>query len=494
MKLRSLTAAAVAALSSTAMAAPVLAPPAASLSADVQPYIHLPAGQLAIQHLRIIDGTGGAPIEDATLLIDGAKIGAILPPGSAVPAGFKTLDGTGETALPGLVGMHNHLYYLQRPNLDPTGRFEQPIIIPQMTFSAPRLYLANGVTTMRTTGSVETYTDLALKREIDAGHLVGPHIDVTGPYLEGAGAFFIQNHVISDPEDARKEVAFWADQGVNSFKAYMNISRAELGAAIKEAHKHGLKLTGHLCSVTYPEAVALGIDNLEHGFFVNTQLDPGKEPDKCSDGTGTPTLLKMTPGSPEANALIKLLVDHHVAVTSTLPVFAQSVPLHEPLQPRQMDVMTPQAKEAYLFSRNLTASRAGTQRAKDFDQAYKNDLGLERQFVASGGLLIAGPDPTGNGGTIPGFADQRELELLVEAGFSPVEAIKIGTLNGATYLGLADRIGTIAAGKNADLFIVKGNPAANINDVENVIVVFKDGVGYDSAKLLQSVKGRFGQY
>src|SRR6185369_14793605 len=203
----------------------------------------------------------------------------------------------------------------------------------------------------------------------------------------------IQNHVISDPEDARKEVAFWGDQGVNSFKAYMNISRAELGAAIKEAHKHGLKLTGHLCSVTYPEAVALGIDNLEHGFFVNTQLDPGKQPDKCSDGTGTPTLLKMTPGGPEANALIKLLVDHHVAVTSTLPVFAQSVPLHEPLQARQMEVMSPQAKESYLYLRNLTSSRAGTKRGDDQAQAYKNDLGLERQFVAAGGLLIAGPDP-----------------------------------------------------------------------------------------------------
>ena len=493
-RFRLLAAAAAALTGSTAMAAPVLAPPAVTLSADVQPYVHIPAGQIAIQHLRIIDGTGAAPIEDATLLIDGAKIGAVLPAGSAIPPGYKTLNGTGETALPGLVGMHNHLYYLQRPNLDPSGKFEQPIIIPQMTFSAPRLYLANGVTTMRTTGSVETYTDLALKREIDAGRLVGPHLDVTGPYLEGAGAFFIQNHVIIDPEDARKEVAFWADQGVNSFKAYMNISRAELGAAIKEAHRRGLKVTGHLCSVTYPEAVALGIDDLEHGFFVNTQLDPGKQPDKCSDGTGTPTLLKMTPGSPEANALIKLLVDHHVALTSTLPVFAQSVPLHEPLQARQMDVMTPQAKEAYLFSRNLTVSRAGTQRAKDFEQAYKNDLGLERQFVAAGGLLLAGPDPTGNGGTIPGFADQRELELLVEAGFTPVEAIRIGTLNGATYLGLADRIGTIAAGKNADLFIVKGNPAANITDVENVIVVFKDGVGYDSAKLIQSVKGRFGQY
>jgi imidazolonepropionase-like amidohydrolase len=479
--------------SSTAATPPVLAPPA-TLGPDVQPYVHVPAGQTAIQHVRIIDGTGAAPIEDATLLIDGARIEAVLPAGSGVPVGYRTLDGTGETALPGLVGMHNHLFYLQRPNLDPSGSFEQPIIVPQMTFSAPRLYLANGVTTMRTTGSVEPYTDLALKREIDAGHLVGPHLDVTGPYLEGAGAFFIQNHVISSPDDARKEVAFWADQGVNSFKAYMNISRAELGAAIKEAHRRGLKLTGHLCSVTYPEAIALGIDNLEHGFFVNTQLDPGKQPDKCSGGTGTPTLLKMTPGSPEANALIKLLVDHHVALTSTLPVFAQSVPLHEPLQARQMDVLTAQAKEAYLFSRNLTASRAGTPRANDFAQAYKNDLGLERQFVASGGLLLAGPDPTGNGGTIPGFADQRELELLVEAGFSPVEAIRIGTLNGATYLGLADRIGTIAAGKNADLFIVKGNPAANINDVENVIVVFKDGVGYDSAKLIQSVKGRFGQY
>jgi hypothetical protein len=249
-----------------------------------------------------------------------------------------------------------------------------------------------------------------------------------------------------------------------------------------------------LCSVTYPEAVALGIDNLEHGFFVNTQLDPGKQPDKCSDGTGTPTLLKMTAGSPEANALIRLLVDHHVAITSTLPVFEQSVPLHAPLQARQMDVLTPQAKESYLYLRNLTASRAGTKRADDFIQAYKNDLGLERQFVAAGGLLLSGPDPTGNGGVIPGFGDQREVELLVEAGFTPVEAVKIATLNGATYLGLADRIGSIAAGKSADLFIVSGNPAANITDIENVIVVFKDGVGYDSARLLRSVKGRFGQY
>ena len=285
MKFRLFAAVAAFALGSAAAAAPVLAPPAA-LGPGVQPYVHLPAGQIAITHIRIIDGTGAAPIEDATLLIDGAKIGAVLPQGSPVPAGYRTLDGTGETALPGLVGMHNHLYYLQLPNLDASGKFEQPVIIPQMTFSAPRLYLANGVTTMRTTGSVETYTDLALKREIDAGHLVGPHLDVTGPYLEGPGSFFIQNHAISSPDDARKEVAFWADQGVTSFKAYMNLTRAELGAAIKEAHRRGLKLTGHLCSVTYPEAVALGIDDLEHGFFVNTQLDPANSRTSAARGAG----------------------------------------------------------------------------------------------------------------------------------------------------------------------------------------------------------------
>src|SRR3954447_15062545 len=493
MKVQSLLAATFMAFTSAVSGAPVLAPPA-ELGPDVQPYVHVPAGKTAIQHLRIIDGTGAAPIEDATLLIDGAKIGAVLPSGSTVPAGYQTLDGTGETALPGLIGMHNHLFYLQRPNIDAQGRSEQPIIVPQMTFSAPRLYLANGVTTMRTTGSVETYTDLALKREIDLGHLVGPHLDVTGPYLEGAGAFFIQNHVITTPDDARREVAFWTEQGVNSFKAYMNISRAELGAAIKEAHRHGLKLTGHLCSVTYPEAIALGIDNLEHGFFVNTQLDPGKKPDECPDTVGDPTIAAMTPASPAANALIKLLVDHHVAITSTLPVFEQSVPLQSPLQARQMAVLSPQARESYLYLRDLTNMRAGSARGEQDAKSYKNDLGLERQFAAAGGLLMAGPDPTGNGGVIPGFGDQRELELLVEAGFSPLEAIRIGTLNGATYLGLADRIGSIAPGKNADLIVVRGNPAADIHDVEKVDIVFKDGVGFDSAKLLQSVKGRYGQY
>ncbi|MFL6762028.1 MAG: amidohydrolase family protein, partial [Sphingomicrobium sp.] len=342
MNFRLLAAASAILCSVAAGAAPVLAPPP-RLGPEVQPFVRVPAGRIAITHLRIIDGTGAAPVDDATLLIEGEKIGALLPSGAAVPAGYRVLDGTGETALPGLVGMHNHMFYIARPNIDASGHSDAPLVVPQMTFSAPRLYLANGVTTMRTTGSVEPYADLNVKAQIDSGKLVGPHMDVTGPYLEGPNSPFIQMHQITSPEDARRTVAFWADQGATSFKAYMNITRAQLKAAIDEAHRRHLKVTGHLCSVTYPEAAALGIDDLEHGFFVNTQLDPGKKPDKCSETTGTPTLVTMKPKSAQANALIKLLVDRHVAITSTLPVFEQSVALHAPLNSKAMAVLTPQA-------------------------------------------------------------------------------------------------------------------------------------------------------
>jgi hypothetical protein len=501
--------AAALAMAAGAHAAPQILAPPAPPAASVQAYVKFGGPLVILTHVRVIDGTGAPAQEDRTVTILNGKIESIAGPGDhqklfAPGMGQNqkeavenlkrsVIDMTGRTVLPGLVGMHDHMYYIARPNMDAAGHSEPPLMVPQMTFSSPRLYLAAGVTTMRTTGSVEPYVDLNVKSLIDAGGMIGPHMDVTGPYLEGSGSAFIQMHPLKDAADAQRTVAYWADMGATSFKAYMNITRAELGAAIVEAHKRGLKLTGHLCSVTYPEAIALGIDDLEHGFFVNTQLDPGKQPDVCPRTSGDPTLLAMTPDSPEADKLIKLMVDHHVALTSTLPVFEQRVPGHSPLNPRAMAVLTVEAREAYLFARNLT-NQAPRERYADAAKEYQNDLGLERKFVAAGGLLIAGPDPTGNGGVIPGFGDQREVELLVEAGFKPEEAIRIATLNGATYLGLADRIGSIAPGKNADLVVVKGDPSKAIADVENVEIVFKDGIGYDAPKLLESVKGRYGQY
>src|SRR6185437_3341675 len=268
-------------------------------------YVRVTGKRIVLTHVNVIDGTGGAEISDRTIMIEDGKIRSVSPSSDALPADSTVLDLPGHTVIPGIVGMHDHLYYIARPNLDASGRSESPLMVPQMTFSAPRLYLANGVTTMRTTGSVEPYSDLNVKTMIDAGAIPGPHIDVTGPYLEGAKSPFIQMHRLKDAADARTTVAYWADQGATSFKAYMNITRAELKAAIDEAHRRGLKITGHLCAVTYPEAAELGIDDLEHGFFVNTELDPGKKLDKCPASGGTPTLAGMKPGSPGADALIK---------------------------------------------------------------------------------------------------------------------------------------------------------------------------------------------
>jgi imidazolonepropionase-like amidohydrolase len=288
-------------------------------------------------------------------------------------------------------------------------------------------------------------------------------------------------------------VNYWADRGVTSFKAYMFITHDELKAAIDAAHKRGIKITGHLCSVTYKEAAEMGIDNLEHGFFVNTQLDPDKKPDVCPDTEGVPTIMKMDPAGQEARDLFQTLIQHHVAITSTLPVFEQWAGAgRPPLRQGVLDTMTADARNDYFLLRQRKPGAAPGK--PDMAEVWKRDLEMERAFVKAGGLLIAGPDPTGAGDVLPGFGDQREIELLVEAGFSPMEAIRVATYNGAVYLGREKEIGSIATGKNADLVVMKGDPSKNIADIENVEIVFKDGVGYDSQKLLESVRGRYGQY
>src|SRR5215469_6645052 len=467
---------------------------APQLSPEVQAYVRVQAPKIVLMHIRVIDGTGAAPLDDRNLTIENGKIAAVDPGSDLTSAGGTTaLDLRGHSVMPGIVGMHNHMFYIERPNLTAQRNYEQPVMIPEMAFTAPRLYLAAGVTTMRTTGSIEPYTDVNVKHDIYAGKLVGPHIDATGPYLEGAESYFVQMPHLTSPEDARQLVNYWADHGVTSFKAYMNITRDELKAAIDAAHARGLKVTGHLCSVTYKEAAELGIDDLEHGFFVNTQLDSDKKPDVCSASAGSETLAKMTADSPEAKELINTLVSHHVAVTSTLPVFeSEAGPGRPPARQQVLDAMTVEARNDYFLVRQHLPN-APTPRI-DPALLWQHELALERAFVAAGGLLLSGPDPTGRGDVLPGFGDQRGIELLVEAGFSPVEAIQIATLNGAIYLGRDKQIGSIAVGKNADLVVIKGDPSKQISDIENVEIVFKDGVGFDAQKLIDSVRGRYGQY
>jgi imidazolonepropionase-like amidohydrolase len=441
----------------------------------VKPFIRIDAPVIALEHVRVIDGMGAAPAEDQTILIDHGRIKAVGRAGDvSIPDGATRLDLANHTVIPGLVGMHEHLFY---PSFSGV-----PLYIEQ-GFSFPRLYLASGVTTARTAGTLEAYTDLNIKKMIDAGRMPGPKMHITAGYLEGKGSFAPQMPELTGPDDARSFVDYWASQGAESFKAYMHITKPELQAAIAAAHAHGLKLTGHLCSIGFREAAGMGIDNLEHGIIVDTEFIANKTPDVCPADPYA-SLAKLDANSPDEQQTIRELVQHKVAVTSTLAVFEDA----PPLQQRFVDSLSPDALRFYLTGRDRL-SDAARNMSKMFVQ---KEVEFERAFVKAGGLLAAGCDPTGNGSALAGFGDQRNIELLVEGGFTPVEAIQIATSNGAKLLGLDDQIGSIAAGKQADLLVIDGNPVNHIADIEKVELVFKDGAGYDPAKLLDSVRGQVG--
>lgn len=449
-------------------------------------FISIDEKVVALVHVRVIDGTGRSARDDQTIILGDGKITSIENSADAsVPAGIKVLDLSNRTVIPGLVGMHDHLFYPLSDDMFGT-----------MTLTFPRLYLAAGVTTIRTAGSIETYTELAMKRRIDAGEIPGPHIHVTGPYL-GLTGTTMQGHFLNGPEDAAKTVNFWIDQGADNFKAYRFITAAELKAVIETAHKRGAKVTGHLCSVGFREATALGIDNVEHGLIEDHEFFPWHKTGECSDNpASTSYMSKLDTQVGPVRDMILDLIQHHVAVTSTLPIFEMWVPGRPAIQQRVLDVLSPDAKTLFFLTklqqsdgnsiREWYHSKLSPQPA-----AFKKEMEFEHEFVKAGGMLLAGEDPSW-AGVLAGFGDQRELELLVEAGFSPVEAIRIATFNGAQYLGESDRIGSIAVGKQADLVVIAGDPSRKIEDIENVELVFKDGIGYDSAKLAASVRGQVG--
>jgi imidazolonepropionase-like amidohydrolase len=450
-----------------------------NLSPQVRAFVTVDNPTFAIVDVRVVDGMGGPALEDQTVVVSGGRIQAVGPASEVrPPAGAKVIDGEGHTVIPGIVGMHDHIFYPAGP-----GHYNT------LEFSAPRLYLAAGVTTIRTTGSLEPYAEMGLRDAIRAGEIPGPEMHVTSPYLEGPGAFTLQMHELSGPEEARRMVAYWADTGIDDFKAYTNITRAQLAAAIDEIHRRGMKITGHLCSIGFREAAELGIDDLEHGLVVNTEFAPNKEPDVCpSSRASREALLAMDVEGEEIQETIRILVESGVAITSTLPVFEISVPGRPPVDQRVLDAMAPTARDAYLTRRAMVGA-SGSMMMRD---ALAIEMAFERSFVAAGGLLLAGPDPTGYGGVLPGFGNHREIELLVEAGFSPGEAIQIATHNGALYLEELDQIGTVEVGKRADLVLIQGDPSTDISHIRRVVTVFKNGIGYDSAKLFAAAKGTVG--
>jgi imidazolonepropionase-like amidohydrolase len=439
----------------------------------VAEFVKIQAPVVALTGVQVVDGTGAAPIADATIVIRDGVIEAVGPE-VEVPAGAEVLDLAGHTVIPGIVGLHNHTFYTT------AGRRVQA------TETAPKLYLGSGVTTIRTTGSYHPYSELNLKRAIEAGELPGPRVHVTGPYLTGGTSSYMT--IVDDPEEARRVVGYWADEGATWFKVYTRISRADLAAVIEEAHARGLKVTGHICSVSFREAVELGIDNLEHGLFTNSDYASDKELDQCPQDL-TATLLEVDLEGPEVLATFADMIEHGVPMTSTVAIYETFVPDRPPLDQRMLDLMAPEVREEYLATR---AEIAATADSSAWPQLFEKAQAYERAFVEAGGLLAAGVDPTGIGGALPGLGDQRNYELLVEAGFTPVQAVQIMTANGAKVLGEYDRYGSIEPGKLAELVVIDGDPVARPAEIRNVTLVFKDGLGYDAPKLIESTRGSVG--
>lgn len=439
-------------------------------------FVRFADDSIALTHVRVIDGTGERAREDQTILIEKGTIKEIGDAGKVASAGSRRIvDLHGYTALPGLVGMHDHLFYA----VPPGSPFKEAL----KTF--PRLYLANGVTTVRTAGTVDMEAELLFKLQVDHGGEPGPHLYLSTPYVDPAP------NTAPDPDALARSVSKWFPLGVKSVKVYTHARLSELAAVIEVAHRQGATVTGHLCAVGFSEAAALGIDNLEHGLIVDTEFFSHRKPGVCPDQSAVVAeLVKMDVRGPQIQALIKMLVQHHVAITSTLAVFESFAGNRFPkLDPRALPMLVP----LYQVEYKAYLGREAKDAKVPWERMLKKEMEFEREFVKAGGLLLAGADPTGWGGVIAGFSDQRGVELLVEAGFAPEEAIRIATANGARFLGIGDQTGALLPGRHADIVLVRGNPAAAIRDIENTEIVFKDGVGYDSGALLRSVAGQVGR-
>ncbi|MGB5006998.1 MAG: amidohydrolase family protein [Ferruginibacter sp.] len=455
-------------------------------SDETKKYIEYNDPVIVFKNGLLIDGKGNTARPHQTVIISNGKIEWLGDDAkAAIPQGANIIDLDGKAIMPGLVMLHEHMY-ISAHSIEP-----RYLNLRQLPFSFPRLYLAAGATTIRTCGSIEPYSDLRIKKDIDLGIFPGPNMELTAPYIEGKSTRFPQMNENKTPADATAFVNYWAGQGFTSFKAYMGVDQPTLKAAIDAAHKRKLKITGHLDIVTYREAASLGMDNLEHGFMASTDFAAGKkENHPPSAGAAIRSLSNLNIQSDSVKQFIRFLIDKKTGITSSLAVFEGVTTT----QPRPVvdaiNAMSPDTRDFYLQRLVSAKSASGP---TDYDKAFAKAAKMEKIFYDMGGLLTVGTDPTGNGGTLAGYGTWRAIELLVEAaGFTPLEAIKIATCNGSIALGFDKTTGTIETGKAADLLIIDGDPSKNISDIRKVLFVFKNGVGYNSKKLFDSVKGKVG--
>ena len=457
-----------------------------TFSDETKKYIEYNDSITVFKNALLIDGKGNAAKPNQTIIISKGKIYWVGDDAKAIlPKEANIINLKGKAVMPGLVMMHEHMYISAH---DISTRY---LNLKQLPFTFPRLYLAAGATTIRTCGSIEPYSDIRIKKDIDLGLLPGPNMELTAPYIEGKSPLFPQMKENKTPEEAAAFVNYWAEQGFTSFKAYMGVDKPTLKSAIDAAHKRKLKITGHLDLVTYKEAASLGMDNLEHGFIASTDFTAGKKENEPPDaGAAIQSLGNLNIQSDSVKQFLQFLIDKKTGITSSLAVFEGFTTTQPRPDQEAINAMSPDTRDFYL---RVYVMLKSAKSPNDQEKAFVKTAKMEKLFYDMGGLLTVGTDPTGNGGTLAGYGTWRAIELLVEvAGFTPLEAIKIATLNGSIALGFDKTIGTIESGKSADLLIIDGDPSKTISDLRKVLFVFKNGVGFNSKKLFESVKGKVG--
>ena len=440
-----------------------------SFSEPVDRLIDYHRGLVALENVTVFDGTGSEAKSDQTIIINGGTIQTVGASSEVnVPEGATRVDLKGHTVTPGLVGLHNHTFYTtSQRNI-------------QLNYSAPMLYLASGVTTIRTTGSVAPYDEIELRAAIQDGEQAGPHMFITGPYLRGNEAW------LRGPEDAARVTSYWAEEGVDWMKVYTQVTRAELAAVVEAAHEKGVQVTGHLCSISHTEAVELGIDSIEHNLMTNTDFVKDKEPDMCPTGPWRAEYENLDMNSEEVQNTFRIMIENGIGRTTTPAVYEMYVQGRPMADDRSLAAMSPETREEYITSYERFS--VGGTPVKQWEQSRAYDLAFHR----AGGLLAAGVDPTGFGGALPGYGDQRNYLLLLEGGFTPAEAVQIVSLNGAKILGIDDVTGSIEEGKRADLVVFEGDLSSDDDAITRARLVFKDGVGFNSGRMEEAIEGQIG--
>ena len=414
-----------------------LAKVASSFSAKGSPVVAIVGG-------RLIDGTGRAAVENAVVVLKEGKIAAAGPAASTpIPQGAQVVDARGKSVLPGLWEMHAH--------------FEQVEWGP--------IYLATGVTTARDVGNEREFI-VAARDAIAGGQGIGPRLVMAG-VVDGSGPFSLGVVRVDTTDQAREQVQKYKASGFQQIKVYSSVKPDILKVVTAEAHRLGMTVTGHIPqSMNAIQGIESGMDQINHVSYLTAVMVDAK--------TGT-----ISADSPQVKKVVKLLLEHHTVVDPTLALLEIiSHSTDKPVSAFEPGIL----KVAPELREGLETMGVPPQESQQAAARFRMLVATVRVLHEAGVPIVAGTDQA-----VPGFSLDRELELYVQAGFTPMEAIQAATLAPARAMGMEKDSGTIEPGKRADVILIEGNPLENISDLRNVSTVFAGGRMYQPAALWTSV-------